>query len=74
MDISEDQINKDDLDPTAILIEEDEHEVLADDIIDPLADDIDPITGKKKVLDDDEEKEEDAEFEAYMFGDKYEEM
>jgi hypothetical protein len=65
-------INKEELDPSTMIVEEDEAEPVDDDIIDPLADDIDPITGKKKV--DPEESEEDQEFEAYMFGDKYEEM
>ena len=66
---------KEEMDPSTMIIEEDEVESVDpvdDDIIDPLADDIDPITGKKKV--DPEESEEDEEFEAYMFGDKYEEM
>lgn len=64
---------KEELDPSTMIVEEDEAEVVVDDdIIDPLADDIDPITGKKKV--EPEEAEEDKEFEAYMFGDKYEEM
>lgn len=68
-------INKEELDPSAMIIEgeeADEVEPVDDDIIDPLADDIDPITGKKKI--EPEEAEEDKEFEAYMFGDKYEEM
>ncbi len=66
---------KEEMDPSTMIIEEDEVESVDpvdDDIIDPLADDIDPITGKKKV--EPEEAEEDKEFEAYMFGDKYEEM
>lgn len=70
--MDETEINKEEIDPSTMIVEEDEVEPVDDDIIDPLADDIDPITGKKKV--EPEEAEEDKEFEAYMFGDKYEEM
>lgn len=73
--MDENQINTEELDPSAMIVEEDEHEVDADAAIDPLLDpdaDIDPITGEPKKKDEDEEGDE--EFEAYMFGDKYEEM
>ncbi|MEI6022315.1 MAG: hypothetical protein WCQ32_00515 [bacterium] len=73
--MDETEFNKDELDPSAVIIEEDEIEdpIVDDDIIDPLADsDIDPITGKKK--EEPEDDDTDPEFEEYMFGDRYEEM
>lgn len=66
---------KEEMDPSTMIIEEDEVESVDpvdDDIIDPLADDIDPITGKKKVAEGEEEVDE--ELERYLWGEKYEEM
>ena len=70
--MDETQINTEDLDPSNMIVEEDEHE--PDESADPIIDEdeMDPITGERKKKPEDEEGDE--EFEAYMFGDKYEEM